>query len=516
MKRNRWFWILLIGLCILLLSSAIACAPDTSSAPTAEPTVTEQPKNTSAQFKVSALSVKPDTVMVGYPALVTATVTNNGDVAGTYTAYLLINGEEIDGKYIWLAPGATEDISFQVTRTTAGSCELTIGDAAAKLNVCDWTPCTIKYDSGEYDPLLMGVYIWGGGGHIVHFTPVAKPFKIQKVSISAHTKVENFPDLNKRTFKVRIWNERKTEQLWSDDFPWSLFTGGGWKEVDIPDIITDGDFHVEVVTNSDAPPAQDLMAINYEESKGEVRSGVSYMGEVSASGGYYAKDKRWFIRVSGQGPPETCVPIIEQAEVKEESTDGQEAELTIPSTELVHEDDFSDPSSGWDVESTAKSEFYYKDGEYHIKAKDAKYAVWISHDEWGELTDFIFEADTRLVDGPKNSRAGLIFRLKDSENFYLFLVSGDGSYLVGTRTGGQWTVLKNWTESEFINEGYGGNHLKVICKGSKVEAFVNGHHLTTVVTEESFAIGQVGLMIDTIEPNGHVAFDNLKVYIPAD
>ena len=513
MKRNTWHWILLSGLSVLLVGLVLACASEPGSASTAQPPPTEQPEKKPTQFEISALTVKPSAVMLGDSATVTVTVTNSGDISGTYTAPLLIDGKEIDRKDVTVAPASTREISFQVIKTTAGSYELMVGNLITKLTVCDWTPQTIQYDSGEYDAQMMGTCIWAGGGNIVHFTPLTKPFKVQKISISAFATVDNFPDLSKRMFTVRIWNENSTKQLWSDDFPWSLFIGGGWKEIDVPDIIADGDFHVEVITNSDAPPSQNRMYINYEESKGELRSGVSYMGRVSPIEQYAGKDKRWFIRVSGEGPPTTCVPANGWAEAEEGATSEPEAELTIPSPKLVYEDDFSDATSGWKVESTKDSDCYYEDGEYHILIKNSNWSAWRYNPSSGALTDFILEADAKLVNGPKDGRYGLFFRFQNNANFYHFLISGNGYYLIGTKTNGQWTVLRDWVRSEFIEEGYSKNHLKVICKGSQIQAYVNGHNLTTV-TDEAFVTGRVGVIVDTIEPNAHVAFDNLKVYTP--
>ncbi len=131
----------------------------------------------------------------------------------------------------------------------------------------------------------------------------------------------------------------------------------------------------------------------------------------------------------------------------------------------------------------------------------------------GQLTDFALEIDARLVSGPKESLYGVIFRVQytEAENYYRFLVSGDGYYLIGTKTNDVWTILQRKTKSAFIKEGYNTNHLKVVCKDSQIEVYVNGQHLTTI-TDDSFAEGCVGMIVDTPEPNARVAFDNLKVY----
>lgn len=512
MKRNTWSWMMVSGLSIFLLSSGLACASAPGSTPAAQPPQVEQTEKKPAQFEVSTLTVKPATVMVGYPATVTATVINSGDIAGSYTVSLLIDGQEIDSREVLVDPGAYKEVSFQVTRTTAGSYKLMVGNSTAKLTVCAWTPQTIQYDSGIHSFEFWATYIPGGGGHIVHFTPLTKPFKVQKVSISAHTRVANYADLHKRMFTVRIWNEDKTQLLWSDDFSWDLFETMGWQDVDVPDIISDGDFHVEVVTNSDGPPGNNALALCFEESKDESRSGISFMGQVVAPGNYFASDKRWFIRVSGQGPPETCVPEGDYAKLEEEATSEPEAEVIISSPKLVYEDDFSD-SSSWYVESNENHDWFYEDGEYRVLIKSANLASWQVIPSFEVLTDLILEADARLVSGPKDSHYGLGFRVQNTDNFYLFLVSGNGYYYVGKRINDQWAALKSWTKSAYIETGNSTNHLKVVCKGSKIAVYVNGHHLTTI-TDKSFNHGRVGVIVDTTEPNANFAFDNLKVYRP--
>lgn len=482
MKRKTWHLILLSGLSVLLVGLVVACMPPK-----------EQAEKKPAKFEISLLTVRPHAVMVGDSATVTATVINSGDIAGAYEASLMIDGEEIDRKVAWVDSGVPKEVSFQVTRTTAGSYELMVGNAKAKFTVCDWAPQTIKYDTTEYEQITgYGTCTWAEGwGHIVHFTPLAPPFKIQKISIQAFTQVKNFPDLSKRMFTVRIWNENKTTQLWSDNFPWSLFIGGGWKDIDVPNIIADGDFHVEVITNSDAPPSANRMYICYEESKDESRSGISYMGAVYKTELYAAKDKRWLIRVNGQGPPETCIPENYVTEVREEATSDSEEQLTISPSKLVYEDDFSNSASGWTQASDKEGESYYKDGEFHGVVKMWDWSGWQYNRNAGRFKDFIIEEDIRLVSGPMSSAYGLIFRCQDDDNFYRFLIASNGSYLIGTRLDGKWTILQSSMPSPYINQGNSTNHLKVICKGNQIEAQVNGHHLTTVV-DDSFADGYVG------------------------
>jgi len=202
--------------------------------------------------------------------------------------------------------------------------------------------------------------------------------------------------------------------------------------------------------------------------------------------------------------PPASAPETPEVETPEEET-------PVPSTELMFEDDFSNPASGWTRTSYEDREFDYKDGEYHILIKKYNWVSWAPNQNAGQFADFTLEIDARLVSGPNQSRYGVIFRLQDDVNFYHFLVSGDGYYRVGTRTNGMWTELQGWTKSDFIETGNSTNHLKVICEGSQIKVYVNDYHLATV-TDNSFTEGGVGMIVETTEPNTLVAFDNIRAY----
>jgi|GEM_PF-599365 len=186
----------------------------------------------------------------------------------------------------------------------------------------------------------------------------------------------------------------------------------------------------------------------------------------------------------------------------------------VSSTKLLYEDDFSAPGSGWVQESLGDRELTYQDGEYHILVKKFDWAVCRWNRNEGPFTDFALEIDARLVSGSEGSSYGVIFRVQNtwSENYYRFQVSGNGYYLIGTKTNGVWTVLQEWKRSTFINQGNNTNHLKVVCKGSQIEVYVNEHYLTTVTDDSFLGGGYVGMIVDTPEPNTCVAFDNLRVY----
>ena len=318
MNKSKLYSILFIGLVLILANPLVACGPESSTVetPPSEPSSPiEQPAKKPAEFEVGPLAIIPSVVMVGDSARVTTTVENTGDVIGTYTAILAIGEEEIDREDVLIVPHNSSALSFQVPGTDAGSYELTIGDSSAIMTVYDWCPYTIQYDKGAVD--WYG-YIPGEWGHITHFTPPSTPFRIQEIRICGTAKVLNPNELQTRQFTVRIWNNDKAQQLWSEEFPWRLFMlAAVWQDIDVPDILVNDDFHVEVVTHSEpvvipqTNETMNIVGIFYDtphsyvsapDDRPETRSGHSYMGQAVKTEGRF-EGTRWFIRVEGEGKP---------------------------------------------------------------------------------------------------------------------------------------------------------------------------------------------------------------------
>ncbi len=179
----------------------------------------------------------------------------------------------------------------------------------------------------------------------------------------------------------------------------------------------------------------------------------------------------------------------------------------VPPDTLLFSDDFSDPSSGWGESREEDYEHYYEGGEYHLLEREGDVAHWRWID--GEYADFTLEVDAHIVDGPLDSGYGLVFRLQDSDNFYLFEVFGDGYYGLYKMVGGEWEDI-TFQESPSIKPRKGTNHLKVACQGSLIAAYINGERVE-IVNDPSFQKGKVGLFVEAFEPDAHVAFDNFEV-----
>jgi len=90
-----------------------------------------------AQFTLSGLSVSPASVNVGASVTVQVTVKNIGDLEGSTTVDLLVNGVEEQSKTVTLAGGASTTVSFSVTKTTVGSYTVKVGDLTGSFTVVE-------------------------------------------------------------------------------------------------------------------------------------------------------------------------------------------------------------------------------------------------------------------------------------------------------------------------------------------------------------------------------------------
>jgi hypothetical protein len=324
MKLSYRYLVLVLGIVLLLFPiSAIGCGPQ-PSVPSAVPS-TDGNKGTNtvvkeyAEFEVGALKVSRNGVSVSEAATVSTDVTNTGGIPGTYKAVLTVNGQQADQKDVSIGPGQTQSVSFQVTKSAPGVYQLQIGDSSSTLNVYKW-PYTIQYDLGN-----ASIEAWslsGDYGHIVHFTPPATPFKIQKIDAYVQTSVNKDSDWDNRFVTVRIWNSDRTQQLWSANLPWRDFwndVGSFWKVIDVTNVSANGDFYIEIVTHSDKfgsdiaaapnPGVAPAIFVSYDRpnpyqsspaSTTETGSGLSLMGQPIEVPVKY-QNLNWLIRVEGDG-----------------------------------------------------------------------------------------------------------------------------------------------------------------------------------------------------------------------
>lgn len=136
-----------------------------------------------------------------------------------------------------------------------------------------------------------------------------------------------------------------------------------------------------------------------------------------------------------------------------------------------------------------------------------------------DFDDIVIRAEARQVSGPNDNAYGLICRYQNEQNFYVFLISGDGYYAIGKYQSGSENVVYltengQFQPSDAINTGVASNELQVSCIGNELSLQVNGSPLITV-TDPTFVTGDIGLAASTLQAEtGVIEFDNVQVTVP--
>jgi hypothetical protein len=88
-----------------------------------------------ATFGVSNLSISPSSVDIGNPVTISVTVTNTGDLAGTYKVSLKINNVEADASDVSLASKASQTVNFATSGNTGGTYTVDVNGQAGSFTV---------------------------------------------------------------------------------------------------------------------------------------------------------------------------------------------------------------------------------------------------------------------------------------------------------------------------------------------------------------------------------------------
>ena len=187
---------------------------------------------------------------------------------------------------------------------------------------------------------------------------------------------------------------------------------------------------------------------------------------------------------------------------------------------IVFEDDFSDTSSGWDMNEDEDGITDYDNGSYHIRIDTPELFVWANPSMEGRIpSDVRIEVEATNI-GVDNNSMGIICRYSwtnDEPSFYRFLISSDGyGAIVRVLEGGQEVISSENKLLQYnaIKQGQTTNHIMVECIGNQLSLYANGTLLDRV-TDTTLKDGDVGLFASTYdEPGTDLLFDNFIVTRP--
>ncbi len=179
-------------------------------------------------------------------------------------------------------------------------------------------------------------------------------------------------------------------------------------------------------------------------------------------------------------------------------------------------DNFSDPTSGWDVRKTENGASGYRDGQYFIRVDAPKFQLWSSPGQPFQ-GDVIVEASASPVRGPEKNEMGVFCRYRDRQNFIYGSVSADGYYAIVEIKNNEETILTGngkFQLSDAIPRGSATYVIRLACEGDRYTLFVNGQQIDSA-SSSAFSGGEVGLLGGTFDQGGvEILFDDFKVSRP--
>jgi hypothetical protein len=110
-----------------------------------------------ANFKFTELVIKPKEVKLGQSVHIIATITNIGDLAGSYEVSLIIDGIAVQSKEITLNSGESDMPSFSVIPDVVGIHTVNIGDLEGTFMVKELEPATFTTSSLAISPAEVNI-----------------------------------------------------------------------------------------------------------------------------------------------------------------------------------------------------------------------------------------------------------------------------------------------------------------------------------------------------------------------
>lgn len=183
---------------------------------------------------------------------------------------------------------------------------------------------------------------------------------------------------------------------------------------------------------------------------------------------------------------------------------------------LFNDDFEGEKDCGWIFYNESGVTATIVDGVLRINNPLSGAITWANADR--NFDDVIITVQAHQADGPDDNAYGVICRYQSNENFYVFLISGDGHYAIGKyQSNMQVTYLSGggqYTYNDVINQGEATNQIRASCIGNELSLMVNGILLETV-TDPTFVTGDIGVGASAFAPGTAVIeFDNIRAIAP--
>ena len=129
---------------------------------------------------------------------------------------------------------------------------------------------------------------------------------------------------------------------------------------------------------------------------------------------------------------------------------------------LIYVEDFIRNETAWEEKNRDDVSTILPNNQLQLKAIKDVLTVRGNYITLDQRSDYSIEAIVQKVNGAENNGYGIFFGLKDWDNFYNFIINGDGSYNIYGEFEGINLQIADWTQSDAINKGNNRNLLKVL------------------------------------------------------
>jgi hypothetical protein len=103
-------------------------------------------------YEVLSFSMSPTTIVSGEKSIIQAEVKNVNSETDTFTVPLMVNGVADNRKSVTLAPGQTDLLTFELTRSQPGVYKVRVGGREATLTVEKPSPANFRLFNLEINP----------------------------------------------------------------------------------------------------------------------------------------------------------------------------------------------------------------------------------------------------------------------------------------------------------------------------------------------------------------------------
>ena len=219
--------------------------------------------------------------------------------------------------------------------------------------------------------------------------------------------------------------------------------------------------------------------------------------------------------VTESSPTAAAVPTASPMPTSPATTEATPVSVPVAGANVLYQDDFTDPVTGWPEDKFDNYFIGYHEPEYyHIEITSPNYKSTVFEPKKQSFGDATIELQVLTVSKKTATtgdfRYGLAFR-RSGDQYYAFTISPrTKKWYVLKSSPNELTVLAEGTEDS-IHDLDTDDALRVDAQASNFFFHINDH-LVGQVTDSDYAKGEVGFYVETLDAtNAHIHFDTLMI-----